>query len=256
MESGGQYRQGISRISFHRKSHSLGWSDRAGYGETVMKQAKSGISRRLFVLPIVSLGVVLSMVLAHSVLWGPLKPVHAPLKVIEIGMPAPDIHLPSAQGDTYHLADLRGQAVLLSFVNSRPPDASLSTPDVSRSQIVFLKNIAHQYEPEKVQVLLVDATALVTGEQPDRNAILNFARNWDMETIPVLIDGGTTAQAYGISNVPTTLLIAPDGRVTHRWDGFVSAAQLAFAVQSLVGLPDFGARSVPLQCSVNKETNL
>jgi hypothetical protein len=128
-----------------------------------------------------------------------------------------------------------------SLINSRPLDASLLMPDVSHSQIVFLKSVAHQYASRGVQVLLVDATALAGGEQPDQNALLNFARNWDMEAIPVLMNRGIIAQEYGISQAPTTLLIAPDGRVTHRWDGLASAAQLASAVQPLVGPPDSDA---------------
>jgi len=160
-------------------------------------------------------------------------------------MSAPDFNLSSAQGDTYHLADLQGQVVLLSFINTQPLDDSLSTPDMSRSQIVFLKSIAQQYAAKGVRVLLVDATALVHGEPPDQNALRNFIHNWDIETIPILMDGMSVAQAYGVSQVPTTFVIAPDGWVTQHWDGIATAAHLALAVQSLVGLPDADADATP-----------
>jgi len=53
------------------------------------------------------------------------------------------------------------------------------------------------------------------------------------------IQDGTegTAFLYGVSRLPTTLLIAFDSRIQRRWDGFVAAAQLAFALESLVGPP-------------------
>jgi len=219
--------------------------------ETVMKRKESGASR----WALVGLAVILGSVLAYALLWLKHEPVHAPLKRIEAGMSAPDFGLSSAQGDAYHLAKLKGQVILLSFINSRPLDASLSTPDVSRNQIVFLKSVAQQYASRGVQVLLVDATALAGGEQPDQEALLNFAHNWDMETIPVLMNSETTVREYGISQVPTTLLIAPDGRVTHRWEGFASAAQLAFAVQALVGLPDSSPYPAPTPSSIQEGVN-
>lgn len=191
----------------------------------------------LFILP-VKLGVLVGIGLVVSLLWLRQQAVHPPSVSVEAGMSTPDFSLSSAQGDAYHLANLQGQVVVMSFINTQPLDTSLSTPDMSRSQIVFLKSIAQQYAAKGVRVLLVDATALVQGKQLDQSELLTFVHNWDMETIPMLIDDVSVVQAYGVSQVPTTFVIAPDGRVLQRWDGVATTAHLALAVQSLVGLPD------------------
>lgn len=197
---------------------------------------QKGLPRRPFVLA-VRVAVKISLALALTLL-GPRQPaVRAPLNYVEAGMVAPDFSLSSAQGDIYHLADLHGQVVLLSFVNTQPLDASLSTPDASRSQIVFLKSIAQQYTANGVQVLLVDATALVQGKQPDQSELLNFVHNWDMETVPMLMESEAVAQAYGVSEVPSTFVITPDGWVTQRWEGVTTVGDLALTVQSLAGWP-------------------
>jgi len=216
-----------------------------------MQQTNRRVSRCLFFLP-VHLGMMASIGLVVSLLWLRQQTIHTPSVSVEASLSAPDFNLSSAQGDAYHLADLQGQVVLLSFVNTRPLDASLSTPDASRSQIVFLRSIARQYASQGLRVLLVDATTLVQGEQPNQDALLNFVYNWDMETIPMLMDGAAMAQAYGVSQVPTTFVIAPDGRVTQRWNGVATAAHLALALQSLVGLPEAGTGSVPVSHSVQE----
>jgi peroxiredoxin len=219
-----------------------------------VQQTIRRFSRCLFV-PSGKLEVLMSIGLVVSLLCLKQPAVRAPFVSVEAGMSAPEFSLSSAQGDAYHLADLQGQVVVLSFINTRPLDDSLSTPDLSRSQIVFLKSIAQQYAAQGVQVLLADATALVYGEPPDQNALRNFVYNWDIETIPLLMDKGTVAQAYGVSQVPTTFLITPDGRVTQRWDGVATAAHFALAVQSLVGLPDADADATPASHSAQEGAN-
>lgn len=219
-----------------------------------MPQTRKGFPRCLYVLP-VRLGLIVGITLAFAILWPRQQAVRAPFVYVETGVSAPDFSLSSAQGDFYHLDDLKGYVVLLSFINSRPLDASLSTPDASRSQIVFLKSIARQYASQGVLVLLVDATILVQGEQPNQDALLGFVHNWDMETIPMLMEGLEVAQAYGVSQVPTTFVIAPDGWVTQRWDGVATAAHLALAVQSQVGLPDTGVYATPVLHSVQEGVN-
>lgn len=70
--------------------------------------------------------------------------------------------------------------------------------------------------------------------------IVNFRYNWQLETIPALVDlSGSVAREYGVSQTPATFLVEADGLIKRRWDGLALAPQLVFALQSLVGLLEF-----------------
>ncbi len=164
----------------------------------------------------------------------PLKP----------GTPAADFTLDGVRSGTFHLKDLRGQAVLLSFLNTQA-DATSITPSSSRAQITFLKSMQQQYGPKGLTVFIVDAAQLETGKQPARDDLINFTYDWQLDSIPVLIDeGGKVRSQYGISSAPTTLLIGADGMVQQRWDNLASASQLALAIEALVGAPFYRVTSV------------
>ena len=161
---------------------------------------------------------------------------------VQVGSQAPDFTLESARGGSYHLRDLQGQAVLVSFLNTQA--RAIDTPDPSRSQIVFLKSMLEQYGVKGLAVLIVDAAHLHTGDQPTLDSLINYTYDWQLDMIPVLIDpDGVAARLYGISDTPTSYFIDIDGIIQQRWDGSASASQLAFAIEALIGAPAFRATS-------------
>lgn len=166
----------------------------------------------------------------------PLKP----------GTPAADFSLDGVRSGTFHLKDLRGQAVLLSFLNTQA-DATSLTPSPSRAQITALKSMQQQYGPKGLTVLIVDAAQLETGKQPSKDDLINFTYNWQLDTIPVLMDeGGQVRSKYGVSSAPTTLLIGANGIVQQRWDKIASPSQLALTIEALVGAPFYRATAANL----------
>jgi len=101
-----------------------------------------------------------------------------------------------------------------------------------------------KYGEKGLVVLIVDAAHLHTGEQPTRDSLINFTYDWQLDTIPALINpDGVTARLYGISNTPTTFLIDIEGIIKQLWDGSATASQMAFAIDTLIGAPAFRATS-------------
>jgi hypothetical protein len=159
-----------------------------------------------------------------------------PLAELRVGMFAPDLTLPIAQGGFYHLAVQRGHIVLLSFLVTQLDTLA----SASRSQAVALLSMQHQYGPKGVEVVLVDESGDGTGQgSPPLSTLLNVTYDWDLGSIPLLSDGAshTTARAYGIQQIPTTFLLGASGQVVNRWNGRALAAQLGQALQNLVGSP-------------------
>lgn len=116
-----------------------------------------------------------------------------------------------------------GQVIVLGFVNAQ---ADGSERDLSRSQIVFLKSIAQQYE--NIRVILVDTSGA------DEQTRIHAGYNWRLGAIPLLADSGGIAAAFAVTQSPTTVLIGEDGMILRRWDRFAAAQDLAFALQRVV----------------------
>ena len=153
------------------------------------------------------------------------------------GSSAPDFDLQAVRGGSYHLADLSGQVILLSFINTQA-DATSATSDPSRAQIVFLKSMQEQYGAQGLTVLIVDAARIATGSEPGTDQLINFTYDWQLDQVPVLEDPDrTTAKAYTVMSTPTTFLIGGNRVIEQRWDRFASASQLALSIEALVGAP-------------------
>jgi peroxiredoxin len=153
-----------------------------------------------------------------------------------VGRAAPDFSAPLARqaGGTFSLAAERGHAVLLSFLNTQAEASAAGDP--SRSQIVFLKSMNTQNRPHGLRTVIVDAPAAAGVAAPSHDALINFTFDWGLDpSIAVVGDaGGAIERAYGITKVPTTLVLDRRGVVRHRWNGFALAAQLDFAIRPLV----------------------
>ena len=106
----------------------------------------------------------------------------------------------------------------------------LGVDDASRSQLVFLQSALEQYGERG----LVVAVAL-HGDVPG-----NLAWDWNLGRIRSL-----EASSAPVEALPTTLLVAPDGRVSRRWEGFAPPADLGLTLRHAVG-PPVGSPAVEL----------
>lgn len=140
---------------------------------------------------------------------------------------APDIgaveHAPSdGESGSLPVGQFRGSWALVSH---------LGVDDTSRSQLVFLQSALEQYG-ERGLVVAVGLHGDVPGSLPwDWN--LGRIRSLEPSSAPVEI-------------LPTTLLVAPDGRVVRRWEGFTPPADLGLTLRGLIG-PPAGAAPVELE---------
>jgi hypothetical protein len=153
---------------------------------------------------------------------------------LEAGAPAPELVGKAVRGGEVSLERLRGQVVLVSFLNSRAE--ATADGDPSRAQIVFLRSMHTQHARFGLRVIVVDAAELAGVGRPGRDDLVNYTYDWNLDpAIAVLADDGTHARRFAVDEAPTTFLIGPDGVVRERWTGFVPPAQLDLSIRPLEG---------------------
>lgn len=139
-----------------------------------------------------------------------------------LGQEAPGFSLPvlggsrsgGATGTTMDLQSLRGRPVVLNFWASTCTDC--------RSELAAFAAVAAS-DP-KVSFLGIDVA------DPSPSSAITLARAAGVR-YPVLSDtGGRVAADYQVSGLPTTVYIAPDGTVTVRHPGAMTAEQLRYTL--------------------------
>jgi peroxiredoxin len=132
------------------------------------------------------------------------------LTTIEAGRTAPRFSLKSLEGKEYSLDSLlaRGPVVAAFFKMSCP---------VCQFTFPFLQRIAERFAGRSVSVVGIS--------QDDARSAKKFNEEYGVK-FPTLLDDAayTASNAYGLTNVPTIFLIAPDGTVKVSCMGFDKAA--------------------------------
>jgi peroxiredoxin len=158
-----------------------------------------------------------------------------PLTHLEPGSSAPAFTLKGLDGKSYSLRDLldKGPIVLAFFKVSCP---------VCQFTFPFLERLSERYSGDGVSVIGVS--------QDDVRSTNEFNQEFGVK-FPTLIDdaGYPVSNAYGLTNVPTVLWIAPDGRVRIAGAGFsksdlVSIAEGLAQARKLPAVPFFRADEV------------
>lgn len=133
----------------------------------------------------------------------------------EVGAFAPPFYAYTPEGERVALSQWLGQTVILNFWATWCEPCALEMPDL---QEVF--------EASAVTVLGINL-----GEAPQE------VQAWRAKfgiTFPLLIDdNNAVARAYHLRGQPTTLVIAPDGRIHRIFYGATNAQTLLTVVHSL-----------------------
>lgn len=120
---------------------------------------------------------------------------------------APDFTLKSREGKNVRLSDLRGQVVLLNFW------ASWCGP--CRQEMPVLDDIHKKYNSLGFSVLGVNLDA-------KSSKAINYLKDTPV-TFPVLYDPkGDVSGQYGVSAMPSTVIIDKDGNVRFLHEGYKS----------------------------------
>jgi hypothetical protein len=98
----------------------------------------------------------------------------------------------------------------------------LAEDDDSRAQLVFLQSALEQYAERG----LVVAVGFPGG------ASSQLVHDWNLGAVRAFASAPT-----GAERSPTTLLVAPDGAVVRRWEGFAHPADLGLTLRARLGPP-------------------
>ena len=137
----------------------------------------------------------------------------------ELGDPAPDFSLQDLYGRTVSLKSLKGGPVLLVFWST--------SCGICRTQMPVLGSLRNDYRQKGLQVLGVSLD--------DRQSASSYlsANHYYMNS--VIDSSGEIAQRYGVSGIPTMVLLDREGRIAGRAKGFRSEPRLRAALRH-VGL--------------------
>ena len=166
------------------------------------------------------LGVFLLFI---GTVWMQADHTPSPNRAEQIALP------PTVQSDIISVGNSAGEVVMIAFISIQN-DPTARSADPSRAQLLHVKSLARQYDDEGLDILVVAVDASAHTD------VDTFVSDWGLRQ-PLLSDNlGEWARAYGVTQVPTTLL-KTEGRVLARWEGVTRPAELAFAVRRALVSP-------------------
>jgi peroxiredoxin len=154
----------------------------------------TAIQRKLYYATILALGIVWMYLSADKSGASTIGTTAAPAQ----GFPAPDFELSTTSGGTIHLADLRGQAVLVNLWATWCPPC--------REEMPAIEKVYNEYKDRGLVVLAINMTY-----QDDASRVMPFVEEHGL-TFPILVDEtGDTGRAYQLRSLPSSFFIDRDG---------------------------------------------
>lgn len=125
--------------------------------------------------------------------------------------------LPTAEGQKLRLADYRGRVVVLDFF------ATWCRP--CKAEMPKLKRMHAEYASQGLSVIGYSV------DQKGVKAVLPYVRNEKINFPVVLGTPGQARQLAGVSKLPTTVVLDPQGRIIARFEGVVGQDRLLAAAR-------------------------
>ena len=132
--------------------------------------------------------------------------------------PAPDFEIPLYSGGTFRLSQQRGKVVLVNFWASWCPPCREEAPVLERAW--------ENYHDRGVVMVGVD----VWDDQRDARA---FMKEFGV-TYPNGPDSTGLNVDYGLTGVPETFFIRPDGTIARHWIGPLTDAQIQAFIEEML----------------------
>jgi peroxiredoxin len=156
------------------------------------------MNKKIIALLIIPLVLIFSVV---TLSFGQFIP-NAPFKSDKVI--APDFSLKDLQGKKFKLSSYSGKPVLLFFGTTWCPSC--------RAEIPAYKNIYATYSKSGLEVVYIDITEPV-------EKVARFAKTNSLPYRVLIDEDGSVADNYGITGVPTLVLIDKEGyvaKISHR----------------------------------------
>ncbi|TWI54639.1 thiol-disulfide oxidoreductase ResA [Halalkalibacter nanhaiisediminis] len=131
--------------------------------------------------------------------------------VAQAGNDAVNFVLNDLEGERIELSDLQGKGVFLNFWGTYCPPCEKEMP--------YMENLYAEYKEKGVEIIAVNVN------EPELT-VERFVNRYSL-TFPVVIDKGmNVSDAYGISPLPTTVLIDEHGTIVHVHTGGMTEAMV------------------------------
>jgi peroxiredoxin len=137
-------------------------------------------------------------------------PAQTPPQMAKVGFIAPDFKLKNTLGEFVTLNQLRGKIVVINFW------ATWCEP--CRSEMPSMEEVYRNLSRKDFEILAVST------DDDGLASVLPFLKEFAF-TFPVLIDSDLTVNdLYGVSSIPTSLIVDRNGMITNRFFGAIDWA--------------------------------
>lgn len=132
-------------------------------------------------------------------------------RAAKVGEPAPDFALPTPDGETVRLSDLRGRPVLLNFWATWCPPCKIEMPDIEA--------LYQKYKDQGFTVIAID-------QQESPAAVQDYFDEMGLSFQPVIDSTGEVFSLYRVVALPTSYFIDAEGIVRFQHRGMMTRQQM------------------------------